>query len=84
MSCAEEGSTETIPRTPEMPAPNSRMPGSSSCIFVSVSENEFLKSLKRSFVSILSHEYFENDFIAFSNYDQGKCLVKITFRNRVP
>ena len=33
---------------------------------------------------MMSYGYLENDFVAFSNYDQGQGLFEITFRNRVP
>ena len=53
-------------------------------IFVSVSETEVFNSFKKSFVNMMSYGYLENDFFAFSNYDQGQGLFEITFRNRVP
>ena len=84
MSCAKAERTETIPRSPEIPTPNSRIPGSTSFIFVSVSETEVFNSFKKSFVNMMSYGYLENDFVAFLNYDQGQGLFEITFRNRVP
>ena len=57
MSCGKAGSNETFPRSPEIPTPNSRIPASSSFIFVRVSETEVLNSLKKSFVNMMSYGY---------------------------